>query len=62
MARSRRTPAMLVDRCSWELSGRKLQRNLKKSQTPTVATCPGLPWKRSGGTYCFLPLLRFFHQ
>ena len=29
MARSRRTPAMLVGRCSWELSGRKLQRKIK---------------------------------
>jgi hypothetical protein len=31
MARSRRTPAMLIGRCYWELSGRKLQRK-KKSQ------------------------------
>jgi hypothetical protein len=29
MARSRRTPAMLVGRCSWELSGRELQRRIK---------------------------------
>jgi hypothetical protein len=28
-ARSRRTPAMLVGRCSWELSGRKLHRKIK---------------------------------
>ena len=28
------TPAMLVCRCSWERSGRKLQRKIKKSQTP----------------------------
>jgi hypothetical protein len=28
---------MLVCRCSWGLSGRKLQRKIKKSQTPTVA-------------------------
>jgi hypothetical protein len=32
-ARSRRTSAMLVGRCSWELSGRKLHRKIKKSQT-----------------------------
>jgi hypothetical protein len=32
MARSRRTPAMLVGRCSSELSGHKLQGKLKKSQ------------------------------
>jgi hypothetical protein len=29
MARSRRTPAMLPGRCSWELSGRELQRKIK---------------------------------
>jgi hypothetical protein len=28
---------MLVGRCSWELSGRKLQRKIKKSQTPSEA-------------------------
>ncbi len=28
---------MLVGRCSWELSDRKLHRKIKKSQTPTVA-------------------------
>jgi hypothetical protein len=28
-----KAPAMLVGRCSWELSGRKLQRKIKKSQT-----------------------------
>src|SRR6201987_3543689 len=33
-ARSRRTSAMLVDRCSSELSGHKLQRKLK-SQAPS---------------------------
>jgi hypothetical protein len=32
MARSRRTPAMLVGRCSSELSGHRLQGKLKKSQ------------------------------
>jgi hypothetical protein len=37
MARSRRTPAMLVGRCSSELSGRKLQGKSKKSQAPTGA-------------------------
>jgi hypothetical protein len=37
---------MLVGRCSWELSGRKLQRKIKKSQ---------LRAKRSGGTCCFFP-------
>src|ERR1700693_2200295 len=52
MARSRRTPAMLVGRCSWELSGRKLQRNIKNSQTPSKAE-----WRDP----LFFPLLRFFH-
>src|ERR1700748_571360 len=33
MARSRRTPATLISRCSWELSGRKLERKIKKSET-----------------------------
>jgi hypothetical protein len=28
---------MLVGRCSWELSGRKPQRKIKKSQTPSEA-------------------------
>ncbi len=37
MARSRRTPAMLVARCSSKLSGRKLQGKLKKLQAPTGA-------------------------
>jgi hypothetical protein len=37
MARSRRTPAMLIHRCSWELS---TQRKIKKSQAPSV---PGFP-------------------
>ena len=37
MARSRRTPAMLVGRCFWELSDRKLQRKIKKSQPPSEA-------------------------
>ena len=28
---------MLIGRCSWELSGRKLHRKIKKSQTPRRA-------------------------
>ena len=40
MARSRRTPAIFIGRCFWELSGRKLQRTIKKSQTPSA---PGFP-------------------
>ena len=40
MVRSRRTPAMLVGRCVWELSGRKLQRKIKKSQAPSEADLP----------------------
>src|SRR5580700_8532273 len=28
------TPAMLLCRCSWEFSARKLHRKIKKSQTP----------------------------
>ena len=40
MARSRRTPSMFIGRCFWELSGRKLQRTIKKSQTPSA---PGFP-------------------
>jgi hypothetical protein len=31
------TPAMLISRCSREPSGRKLQRKIKKSQTPSEA-------------------------
>ena len=31
------TPAMHIGRCSWELSGRKLRRKIKKSQTPSEA-------------------------
>ncbi len=37
MARSRRTPAMLVGRCSLELSGHRPQGELKKSQPPSEA-------------------------
>ncbi len=37
MARSRRTPAMLVGRCSSELSGHRLQGKLKKSQPTSEA-------------------------
>jgi hypothetical protein len=29
---------MLVGRCSWELSGRKLHRKIKKSRTPSEAS------------------------
>ena len=37
------TPAMLVGRCFWELSDRKLQRKIKKSQPPTGAYPDFLP-------------------
>src|SRR5580704_19362988 len=37
MARSRRTPAMLVGRCSSQLSSHKLQAKSKKSQAPSEA-------------------------
>jgi hypothetical protein len=50
MARSRRTPAMLVGRCSWELSGRKLQRKIKKSQTPSAAEGSAVPRTFLGNT------------
>src|SRR6201998_26352 len=43
MARSRRTPAMLPSGYSWELSGRKLQRKLKKSQAPSEAEGSAVP-------------------
>jgi hypothetical protein len=33
------TPAMLVGGCSWELSGRKLHRKIRKSQTPEELAC-----------------------
>jgi hypothetical protein len=36
------TPAMLVGRCSWELSGRKLHRKIRKSQTPEIQTDEGI--------------------
>ena len=42
-ARSRRTPAMLVGRCSSELSGHKLQGKLKSHRLRAKPTCPGLP-------------------
>jgi hypothetical protein len=32
---------MLVDSCSWELSGRELQRKIKKSQTLSEALRSG---------------------
>ena len=34
---------MLVGRCSWELSGRKLHRKIKRSQTPSEAGLSRLP-------------------
>ncbi|MEA2261675.1 MAG: hypothetical protein QOJ51_4500 [Acidobacteriaceae bacterium] len=40
MARSRRTPAMLVGRCYLELSGHELQGELKKSQALSEARHP----------------------
>src|SRR5580704_19701059 len=43
MARSRRTPAMLVGRCSSELSSHKLQAKSKKSQAPCVHGFPVSP-------------------
>jgi hypothetical protein len=45
MARSRRTPAMLVGRCSRELSGRKLQLKIKSHKLRAKPTCPGVPWR-----------------
>jgi hypothetical protein len=48
MARSRRTPATLVGRCLWELSGRKLRRKIKRSQIRSEADlsqpAPSEPW------------------
>ena len=38
MARSRRTSAMLVGRCSWELSGRKLQAEPVRRYAPSFAS------------------------
>jgi hypothetical protein len=43
MARSRRTPAMFVGRCFWGLFDRKLQRKIKKSQTPSAAEGSAVP-------------------
>ncbi len=56
MARSRRTPAMLVGRCSSELSGHRLQGELKKSQPPTGAQRSGPVPACRGGTCCFSSL------
>jgi hypothetical protein len=47
------TPAMFVGRCSWELSGRKLHRKIRKSQTlyiqtDEVITIPLRTYKRCG--------------
>jgi hypothetical protein len=42
------TPAMLVCRCSCELSGRKRQRKIKKSQTPSKAEESAVPWTLPG--------------
>jgi hypothetical protein len=36
------TPAMLLCRCSWEFSARKLHRKIKKSQTPDRS---GVEWR-----------------
>jgi hypothetical protein len=44
MARSRRTSALLVSRCSSELSGHKLQRKLKSHRLRGKPTSPGEPW------------------
>ena len=42
MARSRRTPAMLVGRCSSKLSNHELQAKSKKSQAPSAAEGPAV--------------------
>jgi hypothetical protein len=54
MARSRRTPEMLVGRCSWELFGRKPQRKIKShklranaSQICRVTRGDGGRWRDS---------------
>src|SRR5882757_8530007 len=47
IARSRRTPAMPVDRCSWELSGRKLHRKIKKSQALSEAPRRPFAYRRA---------------
>jgi hypothetical protein len=44
---------MLVGRCSWELSGRKLQPKIKKSQTPSEADLSRLAPARRGGICSF---------
>jgi hypothetical protein len=43
---------MLVGRCSRELSDRKLQRKIKKSQTPTAANPDFLPRSARQGHVC----------
>ena len=47
MARSRRTPATLPGRCSWELSGREPQRKLKRSQTRRMTPATTRPVVRN---------------
>ncbi|MEA3005079.1 MAG: hypothetical protein QOI94_348 [Acidobacteriaceae bacterium] len=39
---------MLVGRCSWELSGRKLHRKIKRSQTPSEAPHRFIAWYSAG--------------
>jgi hypothetical protein len=71
MARSRRTPAMLVGRCSWELSGRKLQRKDKRItnsewKPPNPHAAPLLSRPRPKGrkkqTWIILTKQRTYHR
>jgi hypothetical protein len=50
---------MLVGRCSFELSGRKLQRKIKKSQTPSV---PGFPTSPLSSATTYVVLLKENHM
>src|SRR5580692_6429932 len=52
MARSRRTPAMLVGRCSSQLSSHRLQAKSKKSQAPTEAYPDFLPLSAGQSRVC----------
>src|ERR1700722_6604200 len=56
MARSRRTPAMHVGRCSSQLSGHRLQGNLKShSLRPERSEVESLPRAESNGEGRFSP-------
>ena len=39
------TPAMLVGRCSSDLSGHRPQGKLKSHSLRAQPTCPGVPWR-----------------